>query len=418
MRLHLCSWVMAAVVLAAFSPGLSAQDLLLQDLVSSALQNNPEIKAADAKAAAMAQKVPMEGSLMDPMLSVGYQNEGLKEYNYGESPDAQWMFSLEQTFPWPGKLTMQEEAARLTAESEKASAEMMRREVVSRVTEAFYDLLLAEKELDLIGALKPLALKMEDIALARYSSGAGSQEDVLMAQAEKYMLLEREEMARSRRVAAEAMLSAETGSTDLTPQGRPVEPSAMPFPYTAEQLIAQAEEQAPELAMRRRLMEASGKRLSRSRKEALPDVTLMAKYSSRGGGFEDMYELTASVPLPLFYRSRQGAGVTESSWMLSGSRSELEAARARIAGRIRDDLAMVHASERIVDLYRNSLIPTARKGIDAALASFGAGRLEASIALSRLKAPFDYELAAWQQQVQREKAIARIRVYTGAMEAP
>ena len=95
----------------------------MEDLIAKALNNSPEIKAAEAKAAAAAQKAPMEGSLMDPMLSVGYQNEGFKQYTYGESVDAQWMFSLAQTFPWPGKLTLQEEAAVLEAEAENASAD-------------------------------------------------------------------------------------------------------------------------------------------------------------------------------------------------------------------------------------------------------------------------------------------------------
>jgi outer membrane protein TolC len=214
------------------------------------------------------------------------------------------------------------------------------------------------------------------------------------------------------------MLRAETGGAGTAPLGSPVEPPATPFAYTAEQLIEHAGAHAPELAMKRKLMEASEKRLSRSRKEVMPDVTLMAKYSSVGGGMEDMYELTASFPLPLFYRDRQAPGINEASWDLAASRSDLEAARVRIAGRILDDLAMVHSAERIGELYRSTLIPNARKGIDAALASFAAGRMEAATALARLKAPFDYELAAWQQRVQREKAIARIRAYTGAMEVP
>ena len=191
--------------------------VILGDLITKALQNSPEIKAAEAKAAAMAQKVPMEGSLMDPMLSVGYQNEGLKEYNYGESPDAQWMFSLAQTFPWPGKRTLQEEAATLDAEAEKASAEMVRREVILKVTQAYYDLVLITKELDLIRARRPLIEQMEDIALKRYAAGTLSQDEVLMAQAEKYMLVEAQEMAMSRKETAEAMIRQAIGSTDTAP---------------------------------------------------------------------------------------------------------------------------------------------------------------------------------------------------------
>jgi len=42
--------------------------------------------------------------------------------------------------------------------------------------------------------------------------------------------------------------------------------------------------------------------------------------------------------------------------------------------------------------------------------------MEAASALAKLKVPFDYELTSWQQYVEHEKAIARIKVYTGAME--
>jgi hypothetical protein len=70
-----------------------------------------------------------------------------------------------------------------------------------------------------------------------------------------------------------------------------------------------------------------------------------------------------------------------------------------------------------MQLYRKALLPKSRQATDAALASFSSGRLEASMALVKLKAPFDYELTAWQQQVQREKAIARIKAMTGDMEA-
>jgi len=417
MGLYCRTWVLAAFILAALSPGVSAQDLILTDLIAAAQQNSPEIKAAEAKASAMEQKVFMEGSLMDPMLSLGYQNEGLKEYNYGETPDAQWMFSLEQTFPWPGKRTLQEEAAVLTAEAEKASAEMVRREVVLKVTQAYYDLVLITKELDLIQARMPLVAQMEDIALKRYASGTLSQDEVLMAQAEKYMLQEAHEMALSRKETAEAVIRQATASTDASPLGRPLETPPTVFAYTHNELVERAARGSPEIVMRERLMLASAKRLERSRKEALPDVTVMGKYSSRGGGLEDMAELTFSVPLPLYYGTRQASGISEASWMNAGAQRELESARFKAASEIRDNLAMVHSAERIMKLYRQGLLPKSRQAIDAVLASFSSGKLEASMALAKLKVPFDYELTAWQQQVQREKAIARIKAMTGDMEA-
>ena len=87
--------------------------------------------------------------------------------------------------------------------------------------------------------------------------------------------------------------------------------------------------------------------------------------------------------------------------------------RFKIESDIRDNLAMINASERVMELYKNALIPKARQDIDAALAQYASGRMEAASALAKLKAPFDYELTSWQQYVEREKAIARIKVFTG-----
>ena len=80
-----------------------ADDLQLADLIDEALQNSPEIKAAGASASAAGHRIPQVQSLADPMVMVGYQNEGFDKFTYGESKDAQWMFSASQMVPYPGK---------------------------------------------------------------------------------------------------------------------------------------------------------------------------------------------------------------------------------------------------------------------------------------------------------------------------
>lgn len=407
------TWGLALILWAVSLLPAGAEELRLEDLVTVALKNNPDISAASARAGAARQRISREGSLMDPMLSVGYQNEGFEKYTYGESGDSQWMFSLSQTFPFPGKLPLQREAAASEAGALEASAQAVKREVIGRVAQAYFDLVLAVRELDIVAERAPLASRLEEAALARYGSGTGAQEEVIMAQSAKYLLLEAEAMARTRKESAEAMLRRETGSLDPGPLARPAPFTPTPFPHTLGELVEKAEQQAPELSEKGSMVTAAASRLDRARKEAWPDVTLMGQYSNRGGGFEDMWGLTASVPLPLFYRQKQGAFVAESSWNLAGAKKELEAARLKVASEIRDNLAMVRAADRVIELYATALIPKARQSVDAAIALFASGRMTASEALASLNAPFDYELLLWQQRVQREKAIARIGVLTG-----
>jgi outer membrane protein TolC len=405
-------------LLLVFSTYAPAQDpsVSLKDLVDEALKNNPEILSAEAKAASASERISQAASPADPMLSVGYQNGGFNGYTYGKSQDSWWTLSLAQTFPFPGKLSLQEDASVFEAQAEKATVETMKREVAGRVSEAYFDLFLAVKELDLIQSRKPLLAQLEKAALARYAAGAGPQEDVIMAQAEKYMLIEKEEMAKRRVESIKAMLNRVVGRGASVPIGRPVETPATPFHYTLQELLDKANTQSSELIMQQRLILASDKKLSRSMKEAWPDVTLAASYFNRGNGFDDMWALTASVPLPIFYKSKQGAGIAEAAWNLAAARRELDSARFRIESDIRDNLAMVNASERVMELYKNALIPKARQDIDAALAQYSSGKMEAASALAKLKAPFDYELTSWQQYAEHEKAIVRIKVLTGEME--
>jgi len=63
---------------------------------------------------------------------------------------------------------------------------------VARVKELYYDLFQTYQELDLVRERTGLFGRIEEAALARYATGMGQQQEVLMAQTEKYMLLERE----------------------------------------------------------------------------------------------------------------------------------------------------------------------------------------------------------------------------------
>ena len=207
----------------------AASDLNLQELIDEALHNSPEILAAQARSAAAGHRVPQASSLPDPMLMTGYQNEGLTGYTYGDSQDAQWMFSASQMFPFPGKLGRKGDMAAAEAAGVAATAETTRLKVVERVKDLYYDLFLAYKTLDILHERAALLSRTEEAALARYSSGMGQQQDVLMAQTEKYMVLEREGMQTQRIQSLESMLNSTVGRDVTSPLGRPPEPGRSPF---------------------------------------------------------------------------------------------------------------------------------------------------------------------------------------------
>jgi len=390
------------------------EELRLQDLIDEALKKNPEVLMSAFLASASEHRVLQAGSLPDPMFMFGYQNEGWKKYTYGKSQDAQWMFSASQMFPFPGKLSLKESMASKEAESLRAKRDAVMLRTISRIKELYYDLFLAYKSLDLLEERTALFRKVEDAALARYSSGTGSQQEVLMAQTEKYMLLEREEMQRQKKQSVEAMLNSAAGRPADSPLGRPSEPPGTAYNFTLETLMKAAVENYPEIKTAEKMALSAETKIQMARREYYPDFTINAGYFNRGGGeFEDMWSLTTTINIPIYYKTKQRQAVYEAEASCSAAQNELASAKLMLTSSVRDSFSMYDTAGKLMELYKNGLIPKTLQDFDLALAGYSSGKIDAITVTLQLKSLIDYEILYWEQFVGREKAVARLEAMTG-----
>jgi len=387
--------------------------LILGDLIQEALKNNPEILSAEAKTKASEFKIPQAKSLQDPMFMFGYQNEGWERYTYGEEIGAKWMFSASQMFPYPGKLSLKGEMTTRDAEGQKALAEAIKLKNVANIKSRYFDLFLSYKDIDLIREKTALFEKIEEAALSRYSTGMAMQQEVLMAQTEKYMLMEKEEMLKQKIESTGAMLNAAIGREVNSPLARPDELSPSVFNQSMEQLIALAIEKSPELKIKQKMLASAEVKQRLTEKDYYPDFTVTGTYEKRGGVFMDMWSLTTALNIPLFYKSKQRQAVYEAKANKDEAIHELEGAKLMIASAVKDNYSMLKTAERLMELYKNGLIPKTYQDFEAALAGYAAGKGETSGVITRLKSLVDFEMLYWGQFVEREKAIARLDALTG-----
>jgi cobalt-zinc-cadmium efflux system outer membrane protein len=402
-------------------PSGPEKGLPLDPLINEALSANPELKAMEQRARAAGFRVPQARALPDPMVMFGYQNVGWSRYTYGKNEDAVYMYSASQTFPFPGKLGLKGEMAQKDAESLQAEYEGKRLEVEQKVKELYYDLFLAYKEQDIIRARKDLFDRVEEAALARYTAGMAPQQDVIMAQTEKYMLKEKDEMLTSQISSTGAMLNStlgrDTGSPPIRPEEiRPEEIEPVTEARSMEDYLAGYAAFSPKIKSGEKMVESADAKVRMAKKEYYPDFTLTGSVFTPGNGFDDMWSLTTQINIPLWYKKKQRQAVNEADASLIAARNELDSTKLMIAAGIRDNYAMITASRNLLKLYKEGIIPKITQDFEAALAGYNTGRVEAITVINRLKALLDTESLYWKQAVEERKAFARLKGLTGMPE--
>ena len=286
----------------------AAGEVRLSDLIHEALENSPELKAINAGVSAARYRIPQAQSLEDPKVSVGYQNDGFDRLNYGESKDSQWQVSASQLLSYPGKRALKGEIAAKEVENAEASSQIARYTTIFRVTGLYYDLFLAYKVIDLLQDRGALYGRIEDAATARYSSGTRSQQEVLLAQTEKYLIRERAETQRQRLQTAEALLNAALGRDAVQPLGKPMEPVTHSFAYSLGEAIRLGLANSHLIIAKEKLVQAAEARVQLAKKEYYPDVTVSANYAARGGGGEGHVECGHPDKHPALLSDKTAAG--------------------------------------------------------------------------------------------------------------
>jgi len=404
------------VILSAGSSLLLAADaptLNLDELIREALSRNPELLVSESKVSASGHRIPQAKSLPDPMFMFGYQNEGFRQLTIGEEANAMGMLSLSQMFPFFGKLDLKGQMAAKDAESLKSMHRAAELKTVATVKQLYYELFVAYKNIEVLKKLVDYFSRIEDASTARYASGMGSRQEIVMAQTERYMLLEKEEMQRQRIEVLQGMLNNTLGRDANSPLGRPVELPYTPYIYSIEEALQMAKSNSPEIESRKRMAEAAEARVKMAKKEYYPDTTLGVGYFPKTKGMLDMWNVTVTVNIPIFYKTKQEQAVLEAESGLLGARRELAAAEYMLSSGIRENHSMVRSSEKLMKLYRDGLIPKTYQDFQLALSGYAAGKTEAITAISRLKALLDTELLYWSQYAQRERAIATLDAITG-----
>ncbi|MEW6145947.1 MAG: TolC family protein [Thermodesulfobacteriota bacterium] len=401
-----------------FTQGLFAQEIeTLDSLINEARQNNPEIKAANAKWRASTKRPSQEGTLPDPMIGVGWQNVSFDSITLDEDPDSMLRFSFEQEIPFPGKLSLKKKIAERESEAGEKSYLATERRVIADLKVAYYDWYLAGKAIEITGRNQELLRKFTKIAEVKYEVGKGIQQDVLRAQVENSKFIEQLEVLRQREEIIEARIKSILNRPQDSPLGRPGKIDKTPLILTSEEVSGLAGENAPLLAMREREIARGEEALSLARKDLYPDFVVEASpgiMGKEGNGIEGVWEVSLGLKVPLYFWSKQKPGIEEAALELKGAQEEYSSTNQEINFSVKESYLNARTAEKLMNLYQKGIIPQSKLSLESAVSGYQVGTVDFLTLIDNLVTVFSFELEYERQLTDYEKAIARIEELSGA----
>ncbi len=360
----------------------------LRALVREALDRNPGLRAARARARAAAQKAPQASSLPDPTAEA---TAFLLTPETRTGPQ-RLMLGFSQAVPWLPKLDLREAAAAQDAVALGADVEAGRLRLVTQVRTLYQELLLLDRLRDTVTIFLGDLDKHEEVAQGRYATGAGSTQPILQLQAQ---------MTRARRDLLDLDARALTLRARLNllrdrPAATPVAREAAASPNGSgpqelasqpQRLLDRARSLRPELrAAEARLAQAGlVERLARMARR--PDFRVGVTYTlvtSRDddparlldieGDGNDVFGLRGGITLPVRKR-RRAAAVQEALHRRSAAAWEKRSAELLVETEVGDLLARLPLAWQRLRLLEDLLVVQAEEALEAAEAGYIAGGL-------------------------------------------
>jgi outer membrane protein TolC len=389
----------------------------LPRLIDTALADNPELKATDARWRMFRERIAQARSYEDPMLMLKLQNGVVTDpFNFGKDSMTQKAIGISQQLPFWGKRALREEASRGEAESYRWTLEERRVELRRMVKEAWYRLYHIDRSIDIVERNIRILDDFITLAQTRYAVNQGAQTDILKAQVERSRLLESRITLEQQRATGQAALNALLYRPADTAVGPIPDPEITPLAQNENELRELAIANRPQIRSLQALVGKGEAELRLARREFYPDFNVSLEYMQRdpamGGEGDDMYTLGLTFNLPV-RRERRHAAVAEAESGIAMAKEELNTLKSGIDRDISDLLAQLVRRRKLAELYRTGIIPQAGQTLESATINYRVNKVDFMTLLDSRMTLFNYELEYCESLADYQMKLAQLEALVG-----
>lgn len=414
---RLCAAVLALLLAA---PGFAAQQrtveetLSLQQAIGLALQQNPSLAVARARAEGVRQSVPQAGALADPRLSIGLANLPGGSLSLDKDPMSQLQIGFSQALPFPGTRALHEEAAQFRADAAVLGSDELRLQLLRDVKQVWWQVFYIDHAMQAVESNRVLLQQLIETAQTLYSVGRGQQQDVLLAQLELARL--EDEALRLRQLRIESVI----GLNSLF--NRPVS-VAVVLPvdvggelpsrsFSEQQLQTEALAQHPALQASLARLEAARSQRQLSSKQQYPDFAVGASYGIRDGR-DDLASIQFSMNLPLYAGRKQSRVEDQRQAELIAAQQQLRETELRVLAEMSLALSRFQRSQDRIALFETVILPQAEQTVEAMLAGYQVNKVVFASLIQAQTTLQNYQTQYWQVVTAAHQALAALDAALG-----
>ncbi len=384
--------------------------LTLREALALATSRSPELAAFSYDQRAADARLLQAGLKPNPVVLLEGE-DFLGGGDYSGLQQSQTTLSLGRLLEMGGKRSARTEVARAGQAAVQYDYEAKRREVLRRTTEAFVEVLGAQRRVDLAEETAKLAGEFVPLILKRAKAGVAStvetaRGDVALATAQIGVEQARRDLAAARRTLAtqwgakEATFSQVSGDLDRRP--------ALPSFSSAYAKLGRH----PLITRWDAERDVRMAIVAREKANAKPDITVSggARWLANDGGGDPA--LVAGVSIPLPFSNRNQGNIAEAQALAEKTEAEKRAAQAALTAQLGEAWEALAKALKQLEILEGKLLPAANSAIEAAATSYEAGRLSQLEILDARRTLTDARTQALQARIAAHKAAATLDALT------
>ena len=390
--------------------------------VEIAIRDNPHLAEMQARYEALAEVPSQVGSLPDPMVNFNAMNFPTDTYERDQEPMTQIQVGFSQVFPFPGKLSLKEEAAEYDAQAAGHSVDEARLQLIKNVKSKWWQLYYMDRALDTVASNQALLRQFITVARTKYETGKGLQQDVLLSQLELSRLMDQEiqlqAIRRNQAIQLNILMDRPANDSFLLPD----KVSMMMLTLAEEsELYQKAASVRPRLKEMERQIDAAQSRLDLAKRDYYPDFKLGVTYGDRtgdnplprGGARSDFVSVMVGVKIPLYAGRKQSKAVSQKSLELQKKRYALLNEKGLVTAAISSAVTDYHRAKQQFSLYGGGIVPQAQQTVQSMLAGYQVSEVDFLNLVRSQMTLLNYELQYWKALSDAKQALARLEAAVG-----